>query len=94
MKQFLFLHYGFTKPSPEIMAEWGKWFNTYGDRMSGGKGHFPRGLEVSDDGTKALPLAEDSITGYSLVAAESLEAAENIARDCPHIAATRVYEVS
>ncbi len=26
VKKFLFLHYGFEKPTPEIMSAWGKWF--------------------------------------------------------------------
>ncbi|MBK8840828.1 MAG: hypothetical protein IPO30_19740 [Hyphomonadaceae bacterium] len=26
MKRFMLLHVGFEKPTPEIMAAWGKWF--------------------------------------------------------------------
>ena len=31
MKKFVFLHYGFEKPTPEIMAAWGKWFGSMKD---------------------------------------------------------------
>ncbi len=26
MKKFVLLHYGFEKPTPEVMAAWGRWF--------------------------------------------------------------------
>ena len=31
MKKFVLLHYGFEKPTPEIMAAWGKWFESMKD---------------------------------------------------------------
>ena len=92
MKEFLFLHYGFEKPTPEIKGAWGKWFESIADKVIDA-GHFPGGREISHDGTKELPLAGDSITGYSVVRAESLDDAEEIARGCPIISSTRVYEI-
>jgi hypothetical protein len=35
----------------------------------------------------------DSITGYCVINADSLDDAEEIAQACPHIASTRVYEM-
>jgi hypothetical protein len=35
----------------------------------------------------------ESITGYTIINAESLDAAEKIARDNPYIASIRVYEI-
>jgi len=92
MKKFMFLSYGFVKPTPEIMAAWGKWFESIADKMVEG-GNFPRGREISKSGTKELPLGMESITGYCIFKAESLDAAEKIARDCPYIASNRVYEI-
>lgn len=92
LKNYLLLHYGFEKPTPEIMGAWGKWFESIADKMVGG-GHLPGGREISHAGTKDLPLAKDSITGYSIVRAESLDDAEKIAQACPIIASTRVYEI-
>ena len=31
MRKFVFLHYGFEKFTPEIMAAWGKWFESMKD---------------------------------------------------------------
>ena len=56
MKNFMFLHYGFEKPTQEIMAGWNAWFASVAEHMVG-KAHFPVGREISDDGTRELPLA-------------------------------------
>jgi len=41
------LHYGFEKPTPEIMAAWGKWFESIKDRIIDMGGHFSSGREIS-----------------------------------------------
>ena len=53
---------------------------------------FVSGREISDTRTKDLPLGTESITGYSIINAESLDDAEKIAHSCPYIASIRVYE--
>ena len=92
MKRFMLLHYGFETPTPEIMAEWGKWFESVADRAVE-HGGFMGGREVSNGGTQDLPMGMDSITGYSVIEAESLDEAEAIAKENPFIASIRVYEV-
>ena len=32
MKRFMLLHFGFEKPTPEIMAAWDKWFEAVADK--------------------------------------------------------------
>lgn len=92
MKKFMLLHYGFKKPTPEIMAAWGKWFASVSDKMTDAA-HFPHGREISDAGTKDLPLGMESITGFCIINADSLDHAEKVAQSCPHIMSTRVYEM-
>ena len=50
--------------------------------------------EISHSGNTDLPMGPDSITGYSIINAESLEEAEQIAQANPFIASIRVYEIS
>ena len=38
-------------------------------------------------------MGMESITGYSVIEAESLDEAENIARGNPFIASIRIYEI-
>ena len=92
MKRFVFLHYGFEKPTPEIMNAWNSWFDETAEQTRD-KGHFPRGLEISKDGKTDLPFGSDSITGFNIIEAEDLDAAEAIARRNPFISSIRVYEV-
>ena len=55
MKKFVLLHYGFEKPTPEIMAAWGKWFEATKPHAVD-MGGFGNGREISKGGTRDLPL--------------------------------------
>ncbi len=78
MKKFVLLHYGFERPTPEIMAAWGKWFESMKDNIIDMGGHFSR---------------VESITGFTIVKAGSLDDAETMAQSNPYISSIRVYEV-
>jgi hypothetical protein len=93
MKKFVMLHYGFERPTPEIMEAWGTWFESIKDRIVDRGGHFTRGVEISRQGAVDLPLGSESITGFTVVGAESLEDARKMAESNPFIASIRVYEV-
>jgi hypothetical protein len=92
MKRFLLLHYGFEKPTPEIMGAWEKWFESIAD-INVAQGGVAGGREISNAGTEDLPWGMDSITGYNVIEAENLDEAEKIARGNPFIASIRVYEL-
>ena len=92
MKKFVYLHFGFEKPTPEIMEAWGAWFESISDKMVD-QGGFSSGREISQSGTRDLPMNMESITGYNVIEAESLDAAEKLAQDNPFIASIRIYEV-
>ena len=93
MKRFMLLHYGFEKPTPEIMEAWGKWFQMVGDKTTDQGGFHGGAREISHDGSTDLPMGPDSITGYNIINAESLEEAEAIAKENPFIKSIRVYEI-
>ena len=92
MKKFMFLHFGFEQPTPEIMEAWGAWFKSIADKQVD-QGGFMGGREISKSGTKDLPWNMESITGYNIIEAESLEAAEELAQSNPFIASIRIYEM-
>ena len=93
MKRFMLLHFGFEKPTPEIMQAWGKWFASVADKTADQGGFHGGAREISHAGAVDLPMGPDSITGYSIINAESLEEAEQLAQDNPFIASIRVYEI-
>lgn len=94
MKRYMMLHYGFEKPTPEIMEAWGKWFQSIADRSVENGGFHGAAREISHDGTAELNMGTDAITGYSIINAESIEEAEKIAQQNPFIKSIRVYEIS
>ena len=92
MKKFMFLHFGFEKPTPKIMEAWQSWFESIADKQIE-QGGFNGGREISKAGTRNLAWNMDSITGYNIIEAESLDAAEKLAQGNPFIASIRIYEI-
>ena len=88
----MLLHFGFEKPTPEIMSAWNNWFESISD-IQVHQGGFANGREISKDGSKDLPWGQNSITGYNVIEAESIEEAEKIAQRNPFISSIRVYEL-
>jgi hypothetical protein len=93
MKRFMLLHYGFEKPTPEIMAAWKEWFESVAEKSQDNGGFHGAAKEITDSGSEDLPMGMDSITGYSIINAENIDEAEKIAQDNPFIASIRVYEI-
>lgn len=88
----MFLHFGFEKPTPEIMVAWKAWFKSISDRQVE-QGGFGGGREISKNGTRDLPWNMESITGFNIIEAESLDAAEKLAQGNPFISSIRIYEL-
>jgi hypothetical protein len=94
LKGFMLLHFGFEKPTPEIMAAWSKWSEAIADKTVEHGGFHGAAREISHSGTKDLPMGMESITGYSIIKAESIDDAEEIAQENSFIAGIRVYEIT
>ncbi|GAB4419244.1 MAG: hypothetical protein Kow002_06700 [Anaerolineales bacterium] len=92
MKKYVLMHFGFENPTPEIMDAWNTWFESIADQTVENVG-FGSGREISKSGTRELGWDRESITGFSIIEAESLDAVEKIARTNPFISSIRVYEV-
>ncbi|MEM9367284.1 MAG: YciI family protein [Planctomycetota bacterium] len=78
-------------PSPEqmqeMMAAWHAWFASLGDSLiEGGDALLPMGLQVQPDGTVTDgPFIEgkEMVGGYSIVQADTIEEAAEMAKGCP-----------
>jgi hypothetical protein len=92
MKKFVIFHYGFETPTPQIMDAWNKWFASIGDKIVDPGSPLGPGREISRSGTKDLPMGSESLTGYTVINADSMDGAEQIAKGCPMITSVRVYE--
>ena len=93
MAKFMLLHYGFEPPTPEIMARWNEWFESVAE-ISVEHGGFHGGrVEITNEGVEALAMDGDAITGYSVIEADNIESAQEIAGKNPFVKSIRVYEI-
>lgn len=76
--------------SPEeqekIMAEWGMWYGTLGDALVDGGAPFGDAKHLAGDGVKDGPIGDTPATGYTVIEADSLDAAAAACTDHPHVA--------
>ena len=80
-------------PTPEQMQEemgkWGAWFQQIGPAVvDGGDGLMPAGTVVQGNGTSDGPFSDgnDTVSGYSVIQADSPDAAAEFAKACPVVA--------
>ena len=105
MKKFVFVYYGKVKAedmSPEdkqaVMEKWGAWFDTFKDKMVDGGNPFATGaMSVSAEGAEEIPADMWPAKGYTIINAEDMNAATEIAKGCPALeddpeGSVRVYE--
>jgi hypothetical protein len=93
MKRYMLLHVGFEQPTQEIMGRWKAWFASVAPQTVENVG-LRAAREVSREGVKDLGWASDSLTGYTIVTAEDMDAAEAMARSNPFITSIRIYELA
>ena len=91
MNKFMFLYKGFVPPTPEIGRSWMEWFSQVGDSMADSGNPMTGGVEVTPDYVNEIELGTESFTGYSIVNAESMEAAVELAKTNPMITSVVVY---
>ena len=92
MKRFMLMHFGFEKPGPEVMQAWQDWFAKVGDRTVENVG-LGAAREISADGTREIEWGTESITGITILQAESLDEATKLAEGNPFVRSIRICEV-
>jgi hypothetical protein len=92
VKKFLILNYGFEVPTAEVVNAWTSWFASVERHLVDSGNPFSAGREITRNGTRELPRTPTSITGYCILEAESLDAAERLLAGFPLIESVRIYE--
>ena len=100
MSNFVFIYYNGGEtgdlPMEEVTKAWMEWFGSLGDKLVDGGNPFNDGAQsVTKSGNSAV--GPNPATGYSIVKANSLDEAVEIAKGCPmleHVASSevQVYE--
>ena|SRR5882762_2351485 len=98
MKNFVFIYYnngtreGLT--AEQSKAEWGTWFGGLGDKLVDAGNPFNGGKAVEKSGVS--DIENWPATGYTIVKAESMDEAVEMAKNCPVLeepdGAVRVHE--
>lgn len=91
MAKYLLLYRGGEQPQGEdegkaVMAAWMAWFESLGAAVADGGNPAGAAKAVAPDGNVSDADVND-VTGYSIVEADSLEAAVQMAKGSPHLAA-------
>ncbi|MEP7214662.1 MAG: YciI family protein [Anaerolineaceae bacterium] len=98
MANFLLVYRGEAKqPATEaegekVMAAWMGWFGSMGEAVVDGGNPISGSKSVASNGAVSDGAAS-GLTGYSVVKADSLDAAAKLAKGCPHLAAGGMVEV-
>ncbi|MDB5183861.1 MAG: hypothetical protein JWO07_542 [Candidatus Saccharibacteria bacterium] len=95
MGKFVFVYYGGSSANGGSAEEWGAWFGQLGSKLIDGGNQFGPGAQaVSKAGV--MDVKEMPATGYSIVSAENMDEARELAKGCPLVAADNaavcVYE--
>ena len=102
MANFLLLYTGGSMPESEaetaqVMQAWGAWFGKIGSNVvDQGNPFTPKAKSISSNGAVSDGPVGELASGYSIIKADSLDAAVAIARECPVTlggAKITVYEV-
>ena len=97
MANYLITYYGGGMPeTPEeqaqVMQAWTGWFGKLGDTLVDGGNPTSQSRAISPDGS--VMDATSAPTGYSIIKADSLDAAVTAARGCPVLAGGATVVVS
>jgi hypothetical protein len=101
MAKFVLLYSGGSMPEGEaaqtaVMQAWNAWFGQLGAALvDGGQPFTPQAKRIGTDGTVSDGAEGTPASGYSIIEAESLEAAVAQAKGCPVLqggAQITVYE--
>ncbi len=74
------------------MDAWMSWFSEIGDSIVDSGNPFGPGREVTPTGRRDLPRGADAAAGYTIVNADSMDAAEKLLENCPIVTSVRIYE--
>lgn len=77
----------------KVMAAWNDWYGTIADKLADGGSAFGRSMTVNGNGSVSQGGGANPLSGYTIVNADSHDAANTIAKGSPVLAAGGTVEV-
>jgi hypothetical protein len=98
MPKYLLSYHGGSMPeSPEegekVMAAWNAWMGKVGSAIVDGGNPTGASKTIAADGGVSDGGGANAVTGYTILSADSLDAAVKLAKDCPQLASGGSIEV-
>jgi hypothetical protein len=98
MARYLLVYRGGSQPESEaagqqVMAAWIAWFGSLGAAVVDGGNPTAASRTIAPGGAVSEGAGASPVTGYSVLSAESLDAAVQLAQGCPHLKAGGTVEV-
>jgi hypothetical protein len=95
---YLLAYHGGGMPQTEqerakVMADWGQWFGTLGPALVDGGNPVGQTRTIAGSGSVSDGGGANPVSGYSIIKAESMEAAVQMAKGCPLLASGGNIEV-
>ncbi|MCA9928986.1 MAG: hypothetical protein KC419_10930 [Anaerolineales bacterium] len=90
MTNFVLIYTGGGMPESEekvaeVMAAWGAWYENLGAAIVDGGNPFGASKSVTDKGVSDGPIGSPPATGYTIISADSLDAAVAKVQNHPHL---------
>jgi hypothetical protein len=99
MAKYLFAYHGGSMPETEaeqaqVMEAWNAWYNELGEAVVDPGNPVGQAATVAPDGSVSAGGGTNPISGYTIIAANSLDAAVKMAAGCPVRLAGGTIEVA
>ncbi len=99
MPKYIFAYHGGKMPETEeegalVFAQWMNWLDGLGDAVVDGGNPVGPSSTLHPDGSLTCDGGANPLSGYSLISAENIEAATEIARGCPILEAEGSVEIA
>jgi len=92
MKKFVLIYKGCEASTAETIAAWNHWVQRRAASFADVGNAFGPGRRITNDRTVELSLSSNPASGYSIVNAEHLDAAEQLLEGCPIVDSVTLYE--
>ncbi len=92
MKKFVLIYHGYDTPTPEIIEAWNNWFQRRAASFVDVGNPFGPGRQITNETTIELTLASNPASGFSIVNAPNIDAAEQVLEGCPIVDSVSLYE--
>jgi len=99
MAKYVFVYHGGGAPESEeegaaVMQAWNDWFGGLGAAVVDAGNPTGASATVGSDGSTTPGGGANPVTGYSIISADSLDAALVLAKSCPQLASGGTIEVA